>query len=102
MFAHLFLNVAAHQILLSNRERLDIFDFLHFNSLICRCVPFYQKALYHNLSLSLSLSQLDPSLEAKVNVEKQSVILEEQYEVSRQRRRSLVPAGKWSWKTKLV
>lgn len=32
-------------------------------------------------SLSHSLTQLDPSLEAKVNVQKQSAILEEEYEV---------------------
>lgn len=42
-------------------------------------------ALFSNRSsplfLSLSLSQLDPSLEAKVNVQKQSAILEEEYEV---------------------
>lgn len=29
------------------------------------------------------VSQLDPSLEAKVNAQKQSVMLEEEYEVSR-------------------
>lgn len=34
--------------------------------------------------------QLDPSLEAKVNPQKQAVILEEEYEVRRARRRNAV------------
>lgn len=39
-----------------------------------------------NCDISLSvLPQLDPSLEAKVNVQKQGAILEEEYEVSRDR-----------------
>lgn len=41
------------------------------------------------------LSQLDPSLEAKVNVQRQSVILEEEFEVSGDRLSTLRRDGRW-------
>ena len=52
---------------------------------LCVAVNARRSALFSKASspISLSLTQLDPSLEAKVNVQKQSSILEEEYEVRR-------------------
>lgn len=61
------------------------------------CLNFLWKSLWA-LSYAVCfhvVSQLDPSLEAKVNLQKQSVILEEEYEVSRGRLSTQLMTG-WS------
>lgn len=66
-------------------ENLNVFVF--DPSSFCELLISAYKALFHDFS---SVAQLDPSLEAKVNLEKQSVMLEEEYEV----RRQMAPRGR--------